>query len=147
MTVALFTVGCREVEPNSQTGSSPIVADSTSPDPAQEWCPSNTYVANVSGMSGTAQLGYEVGLDVIYVGGEIRSQSAYYSFSGCELYRDIYTGMPTNNICWVEVTDQYQGERFRAELHFYEMGAERGFMFTANAYEGAYSTAYNFICQ
>ena len=144
---AIVLVGCREEDGSSQTASDPTSFNPTSSDPAQEWCPSNTYVAEVSGMSGTARLGYEVGLDVIYVNGEITSQTAYYSFSGCELYRDIYTGMPTNNVCWVEVTGSYAGERFRAELHFYEMGSERGFMFTANAYEGAYSTEYNFVCQ
>ncbi len=148
----IFVSGCRELSEGPEEGTDrespyPTSNDPTSPETSAEWCPSNTFVGDIEGMSGQARLAYEVGLSVIYVGGEITSETAHYYFSGCELYRDTYTGMPTNNVCYVDVTGMYTGERFRAELQFYEIGSERGFYFTANAFEGMYSTSYNFICQ
>ncbi|MBN4050411.1 hypothetical protein JYT28_01545 [Desulfobulbus sp. AH-315-M07] len=75
--------------------------------------------------------------------GEIVSQSAQYYFSGCELPLDPYTDLPASSVCWVDVTGVFTGDRFRAELNF----DQTGFVLTSNAYEGAYSTNYNFVCQ
>jgi len=128
--------------PDSSTTSSD--GSTTSPYGSdQAWCASNTFVADLGGSPGTAQLGYELGLTILYVGGQIVSQVDQYYFSGCELPLDLYTQLPSSSVCWVDVTSTVTGERFRAELNFHQTG----FVFTANAYEGAYSTDYNFICQ
>lgn len=121
--------------------------DPAPPDPTQGFCPSNRYVADLEGAPGTAQLFCEIGLNVVYVGGEVTSAYAYYTFTGCELYRDPYSGAITNSVCWVDVVDGYSGDRFRAEMQFYDLGGAQGFLFIANAYEGAYSTTYDFVCQ
>jgi hypothetical protein len=41
------------------------------------------------------------------------------------------------------VLDQQTNQRFRAQV---DATADGGFLFTANAYEGAYSTQYRFSC-
>lgn len=134
-----LSVGCvAEVDDNDDSGSGRGVT----PTGGQQWCASNTFVADIEGAPGTARLAYEKGLTILYVGGEITSQTSQYYFSGCELALDDYTGLPASSVCWADVTAS-TGERFRAELNFHQTG----FYFTANAYEGAYSTNYNFVCQ
>ena len=65
--------------------------------------------------------------------GEISSASAYYTFQG-----DLLGARG-----WVDVVDHYSNQRFRAQIDL----TTTGFYFTANAFEGAWSTPYAFSCQ
>ncbi len=78
-----------------------------------------------------------------YLSGDIRSASAYYTFTGELLGTDPYTGQPTSNVAYVDVTDWGSNDRFRAQVTVY---ADR-FELISNVYEGLYSTAYTFTCQ
>jgi hypothetical protein len=100
---------------------------------ANAHCASGTYAANVNGEQALAKVSYEVLVERTAVAGEISSSSAYYTFTG-DLYGD--RG-------WVDVVTHGSNERFRAQIDV----IPNGFIFTANAFEGAGSTAYEFKCQ
>jgi hypothetical protein len=70
--------------------------------------------------------------DTTYISGDIRSASAYYTFNG----------EGWNGRGWVDVVDHGTNQRFRAQMD----AIPNGFLFTANAYEGAGSTVYEFHC-
>ena len=113
---------------------------SVSPD---GWCPTNTLVADLGGLPGTATLDYELGLQWVFVTGRIVSQTAEYLFGTCELPRDDYTGEIVADVCWADVTETSTGEGFLAELEFYPTG----FLFTPNPFGDAPTTTYDFVCQ
>jgi hypothetical protein len=95
-------------------------------------CSSGTYAGDLGGAPATARVSLEILSEVTYVAGDIRSAVAYYTFQG-EAYGD--RG-------WVDVVDHGTNERFRAQVD----ALADGFLFTANAYEGASSTVYEFHC-
>ncbi|MCA9623969.1 MAG: hypothetical protein KC731_33330 [Myxococcales bacterium] len=118
-------------------------ANQATNDPLAGWCSSNRFVTDLGGLPGVASLTHELGLEFVFVEGAIESETAHYTFTGCQLPRDPYSGAITGNLCWVDVNTTGAYERFRAEMEFHD----QGFWFTANAYEGAYSTTYDFRCE
>jgi hypothetical protein len=97
----------------------------------------------MQGLPGYATLDSQDGLQVVYVGGQIRSRVAEYTFSGCELPLDLNTGAIVGSVCYADVADLSSNSRFQAELRFHQ----NGFVFVANPYGGGGATPYNFVCQ
>lgn len=98
-------------------------------------CPSASYVGDIGGAPATATIEIEVFPELTSIAGEIRTATAYYTFRG-EVYGSPATG-------FVDVVDHGTNERFRAQID----ETHDGFVLTANAYEGAGSTAYAFRCK
>jgi hypothetical protein len=97
-------------------------------------CPTGTYVSDFGGLPATARVNVEILTNVTYVSGDIRSATAYYTF----------TGETVNGSGFVDVVHHNTNQRFRAQV---DATADGGFVFTANAYEGQYSTPYQFSCK
>jgi hypothetical protein len=113
-------------------------------------CPSGTYIGDLGGLPATVRLTAEtlpvvetvsgssstsigaVG-EYLLVGGEISSQTAYYTFTA-EFYGPRGFG---------DVLDHGTNQRFRAQFDL----TENGFIFTANPFEGGGTTSYYFTCQ
>ena len=106
------------------------------------WCDSLTFVGDIEGLEAIARLSFEPAFERAYVGGTIDTPTANYTFFG-DMPIDVDTKQPVSDVMWVEVNTTGSNERFRAEIRFHDVG----FTFIANAYEGAYSTPYEFTCQ
>jgi hypothetical protein len=140
--VALCSAGCLVGEGPGMDDDDSASVDSPQSPQGDGWCDSLTFTGMVEGLEATARLSFEPAFERAYVGGEITTPTSAYTFFG-DLPIDANTKVPTTDVMWVEVNTTSTGERFRAELRFHE----DGFVFIANAYEGAYSTPYEFVCQ
>lgn len=105
-------------------------------------CASGTYLSDFGGLPARATVSVErrpvvsydplaVGGEYLLVAGEIRSQTAYYSFTA-ELY---------GNRGWGDMVDVLKNERFRIQIDL----TVNGFILTANPFGGPAS--YQLTCE
>jgi len=129
-------MGCEELGTQSSNDSSSQFAAKR----AGTWCPSMTFTGDIHGAQATARITFEPHHEMGYVSGTITSQTSRYSFYG-DTPIDVMTKVPVNSVMWVDVTEE-TGERFRAEINWYE----KGFTFSPNPFgEGPYYD-YIFYC-
>jgi len=137
MTKSLLTVllvlGTFACTHPTEGGGQPANAGGGTAEATSGACASGTYAADVNGAQAIARVTYEVLIERTVIAGDITSATARYIFNG-DLYGD--RG-------WVDVVTEGSNERFRAQIDV----IPQGFVFTANAYEGAGSTAYTFTCR